>query len=85
VGGQRPGHLALGLATVCALAGFTSLAGAEPLTIELGDYRFRPDTIEAVAGGPVELMLVNRDTFTPHTFTLRHSHAASARAARMLA
>lgn len=48
-------------------------AGADQvqrLTVHLGDYAFRPATIEVVAGDPVELTLINDDRLTPHNLTL---------------
>jgi len=50
-------------------------AGAQHVTVHLGDYRFQPDTIEVVAGRPVELTLVNDDKITPHNFTLKEPNA----------
>lgn len=49
----------------------------EPLqiTVELGDYAFNPDQIEVINHTPVELILVNKDNITPHTFTLMHENA----------
>jgi plastocyanin len=41
------------------------------IAIEMGDYRFQPDTIELRAGEPVRLELTNTDGVTPHNFTLR--------------
>jgi plastocyanin len=46
-------------------------ADAQQFTLHLSDYRFHPDTIEVVAGRPVELTLVNDDKITPHNFTLK--------------
>lgn len=65
------------IGTLLALA-FIALAGiaqavaqdAQELSLTLGDYRFEPDKLEAVAGTPVRLTLVNTDTMTPHNFTL---------------
>lgn len=57
-------------------AGLLALAVAQPahaeqrFEIDLGDYRFKPDTLEVIAGEPVELVLTNQDTITPHTLTL---------------
>ena len=42
----------------------------QKIEVDLGDYRFTPDKISIVAGKPVELVLTNRDTFTPHSFVL---------------
>lgn len=50
-------------------------ADAQQVTVHLGDYRFQPDTIEVVAGRPVELTLVNDDKITPHNFTLKEPAA----------
>ncbi len=55
-----------------ALAG-VARAGAQnalELNLTLGDYRFKPDRLEAVAGTPVRLTLTNTDAMTPHNFTL---------------
>lgn len=57
------------------LAGHAADAGAQQVTVHLGDYRFQPDTIEVVAGHPVELTLVNDDKITPHNFTLKEPAA----------
>lgn len=57
------------------LAGRAADADAQQVTVHLGDYRFQPDTIEVVAGRPVELVLVNDDKITPHTFTIKESSA----------
>lgn len=50
-------------------------ADAQQVTVHLGDYRFQPETIEVVAGRPVELTLVNDDKITPHNFTLKEPAA----------
>jgi plastocyanin len=44
---------------------------ARIITIDVGDYRFQPDTIELRAGEPVRLELTNTDGVTPHNFTLK--------------
>ena len=48
---------------------------AQKFTIHLGDYRFHPDTVEVIAGQPVDLTLVNDDRITPHNFTLKEPTA----------
>ncbi len=50
---------------------------AEPLRleIEMGDYRFRPDKIEATVGREVMLRLHNSDRFIPHDFVLEAPEA----------
>lgn len=45
--------------------------GAQKFAVELGDYRYHPDTIEVTTGGKVILELHNRDSITPHNFTLK--------------
>jgi len=40
------------------------------IEVELADYKFKPSVIEVTAGKPVELVLRNRDSITPHDFTL---------------
>ena len=44
-------------------------------TMHLGDYAFRPATIEVVVGDPVELTLINDDRLTPHNLTLDAAEA----------
>lgn len=51
---------------------------ARKFTVKLGDYRFDPNTIEVIAGRPVELTLVNRDFLTPHNLTLQDQAAGLA-------
>ncbi len=48
---------------------------ARIISIEIGDYRFQPDTIELRAGEPVRLELTNTDGITPHNFTLKDAAA----------
>ncbi len=50
---------------------------AEPmrLEIEMRDYRFQPDRIEAAVGREVVLRLHNSDRFTPHDFVLEAPEA----------
>ncbi|MFQ5659860.1 MAG: cupredoxin domain-containing protein [Gammaproteobacteria bacterium] len=43
----------------------------EEITMTLGDYRFSPDSIEVRSGTPVILTLINKDSITPHNFTLK--------------
>lgn len=50
-------------------------AGTQQITVHLGEYYFKPDTIEVIAGRPVELTLKNDDRITPHTFTLKEPDA----------
>jgi len=57
------------------LAARAADADAQQVTVHLGDYRFQPETIEVVAGRPVELTLVNDDKITPHNFTLKEPAA----------
>jgi plastocyanin len=40
------------------------------IEIRMADYRFKPPVVEVVAGRPVELVLKNLDTITPHDLTL---------------
>jgi len=44
--------------------------GSQQRVVHLGDYAFRPATIEVVVGRPVELTLINDDRLTPHNLTL---------------
>ena len=67
--------LACALLVSVPLAAPAADAGAQQVTVHLGDYRFHPDAIEVVAGRPVELTLVNDDKITPHNFTLKGSNA----------
>jgi plastocyanin len=57
------------------LAARAADADTQQLTVHLGDYRFHPETIEVVAGRPVELTLINDDKITPHNFTLKEPAA----------
>lgn len=57
------------------LAARAADAEAQQVTVHLGDYRFQPETIEVVAGRPVELTLINDDKITPHNFTLKEPAA----------
>ena len=41
------------------------------IELTLGDYRFTPPHFEVTAASPVALVLRNRDTLTPHNFTLK--------------
>jgi len=43
---------------------------AQQRIVHLGDYAFRPATIEVVVGRPVELTLINDDHLTPHNLTV---------------
>jgi plastocyanin len=43
--------------------------------VTLADYAFSPSTVTVAAGRPVLLELVNRDSLTPHNFTLEHPDA----------
>lgn len=63
--------LACVLLITAPLATRAADADAQQVTVHLGDYRFQPETIEVVAGRPVELTLVNDDKITPHNFTLK--------------
>lgn len=67
--------LACVLLMTAPLAGRAADTDAQQVTVHLGDYRFQPDTIEVVAGRPVELTLVNDDKITPHNFTLKEPAA----------
>ncbi len=42
--------------------------GVQKVDMDLGDYRFNPDTVSIVAGTSAELILTNRDSITPHNF-----------------
>lgn len=68
---KRIGSCALALALGAGLPGVPRAQEVQAVTVVLADYRFRPDTIEVVAGRPVELTLVNEDWLTPHNLTLK--------------
>lgn len=57
------------------LSGHAEADESQKFTLELGDYRFKPATVNVVAGRPVELMLVNKDVITPHNLTFEDSGA----------
>ena len=67
--------LACALLITVPLAASAADTGAQQVTVHLGDYRYHPDTIEVVAGRPVDLTLVNDDKITPHNFTLKEPAA----------
>jgi plastocyanin len=67
--------LACALQVLVPLAAPAADAEAQQVTVHLGDYRYRPDAVEVVAGRPVELTLVNEDKITPHNFTLKEPNA----------
>ncbi len=67
--------LACALLVSVPLAAPAADAEAQQVTVHLGDYRFQPETIEVVAGRPVELTLINDDKITPHNLTLKESGA----------
>jgi plastocyanin len=67
--------LACMLLITAPLAARAADADAQQVTVHLGDYRFQPETIEVVAGRPVELTLINDDKITPHNFTLKEPAA----------
>jgi plastocyanin len=74
---EKSGYVRILLFLTCAVFTAGSIAAvavddnAQKFTLHLSDYRFHPDTIEVVAGRPVELTLVNDDKITPHNFTLK--------------
>jgi plastocyanin len=73
---EKSGYLWILLLLACAVitAGSITAAAdddAQKFTLHLSDYRFHPDSIEVVAGRPVELTLINDDRITPHNFTLK--------------
>ena len=78
-GGARRMRFAAMMASAMLLSVPSGLSAAEDgvqqLTVHLGDYRFQPDTIDVVAGRPLELTLVNDDKITPHSFTLKEPAA----------
>ena len=43
---------------------------AQWIEMDLGDFRFRPSTITIAVGDSAELILSNRDSFTPHSFVI---------------
>ena len=63
---------------VCLLAAAAALStwslaqqgSVRQIEIILEDYRFKPPVIEVEAGKPVELVLRNRDSITPHDLKL---------------
>lgn len=67
--------LACVLLITVPLAARAADADAQQVTVHLGDYRFQPETIEVIAGRPVELTLINDDKITPHNFTLKEPAA----------
>ncbi len=73
---SRPARIrvasALSLVAAVAVLSTWSLAQQSVRQIEvvLEDYKFKPSVIEVTAGRPVELVLHNRDSITPHDFTL---------------
>jgi plastocyanin len=44
---------------------------ARSIPVQLGDYRFTPDTITVQSGETIRLELTNTDKVTPHNFTLK--------------
>lgn len=73
---SRPAHIRvaclLSLVAAVAMLSTWSLAqqGVRQIEIVLEDYKFKPSVIEVTTGKPVELVLRNRDSITPHDFTL---------------
>jgi len=65
----RSGISALLILMVCGAA--SGADAVRVIAIEMGDYRFQPDTIEVRAGEPVRLELTDTDGLTPHNFTLK--------------
>jgi plastocyanin len=49
--------------------------GIQQIHMDLGDYKFHPDKISIVAGTSAELILTNRDSFTPHNFIVEAPEA----------
>ena len=49
--------------------------GVQRVDMDLGDYRFHPDTVSIVAGTSAELILTNRDSITPHNFIVEAPEA----------
>ena len=49
--------------------------GVQRVDMDLGDYRFHPDTVSIVAGTSAELILTNRDSITPHSFIVEAPEA----------
>jgi plastocyanin len=81
---RAPAHAARAACLLVAvmLLSTWSLAQREPVVrqieIDLVDYRFKPPVIEIEAGKPVELILRNRDSITPHDLTLEAPQAGLA-------
>ncbi len=62
------------LASVMALAAQDD-PGLQRVEVDLGDYQFHPKTVSIAAGGKVELILTNRDTFISHNFVVEAPEA----------
>jgi plastocyanin len=61
--------LTTGLFALTALN--AAATSAQGIAIQLGDYRFTPDSITAKSGETLHLELTNTDSLTPHNFTLK--------------
>ena len=66
--------MAVGIALTLAHA-VRALEMPRAIALTLGDYGFSPAHIEVTAGTPVSLTLTNKDTITPHNFTLQNTQA----------
>lgn len=51
--------------------GLLAASATRIIPVNMGDYRFKPDTIRVQAGKTVQLELTNTDSLTPHNFTLK--------------
>lgn len=52
-----------------------TINNTQKIHIELGDYRFKPKHFEVNVNQPVEIILHNNDSVTPHDFVLQHPEA----------
>jgi plastocyanin len=66
--------MAVGIALTLAHA-VRAVEMPRTIALTLGDYSFSPAHIEVTAGTPVTLTLTNKDTITPHNFTLQNTQA----------
>jgi len=53
----------------------SAAAPGRSIQVQLGDYRFTPDTITVQSGETVRLELTNTDKLTPHNLTLKSESA----------
>lgn len=71
----------VGLATVLIMLASSMAVAAQDsqeiqqIDMDLGDYQFHPKRISIPVGTSAELILTNRDSFTPHNFIVEASEA----------